>query len=178
MKRYRWEIVQRRIFCGSTVRALTIRCSSAREAEHQRNVLAIPEERSHTKVSRILEKWTGVLYITVRYQRHKTRRYMQSTLAVNTSILQLRQAAFPGPNVFFNMPGTYTMSNTYSMKVHYCGTDVQIFAMQQCLRNENFQAAILEGNFCSNSDDRTVRKHQQQESMQTPSRIPRTFLKK
>ncbi|XP_028966489.1 RNA-dependent RNA polymerase 2 [Galendromus occidentalis] len=93
-----------------------------------------------------LKKWTGVPYITVRYQRHKTRRYIPSMLPANMSILQLRLAAFPNSNLY-NMPGTFTMSNTYSMKVHYCGTDVQIFAMQQCLRNENFQAAILEGNY-------------------------------
>lgn len=30
------------------------------------------------------------------------------------------------------------------MKVHYCGTDAQIFAMQQVLRSDNLETALIE----------------------------------
>ncbi|OQR78246.1 RNA-dependent RNA polymerase 2-like [Tropilaelaps mercedesae] len=107
-----------------------------------------------------LYKYTGVYRITVRYERHKTRRFIPApataTLLPSETEYALSFASQQGqvhlphgsqPTVSNALPGTFTTGNAFSMKVHYCGTDTQIFAMQQCLRNDNFQASVLESNF-------------------------------
>lgn len=112
-----------------------------------------------------LYKYTNVYRITVRYERHKTRRFVPvsttaATLLGSDSECSLSFTSQQNPSQTVPQQksnssqssqttsiGSFTTGNAFSMKVYYCGTETQIFAMQQCLRNENFQASVLENNF-------------------------------
>lgn len=92
----------------------------------------------------ILSEWTGVQHITIRYHRHKTRHFLNTGQIPNGALVNPGTALGLGLLADSALPGVSVLGDVYSMKVHYCGTDTQIFRMQRVLRNENLQRAILE----------------------------------
>ncbi|XP_022694554.1 probable RNA-dependent RNA polymerase 1 isoform X1 [Varroa jacobsoni] len=87
--------------------------------------------------SKLLSCWTGVQHISIRmYHRHQPTTHSRGRAAKGQQI---------GNSVKEDGRGHTLLGGACcSMKVHYCGTDAQIFAMQQVLRSDNLETALIE----------------------------------